>query len=63
MPVETDEIESAEMKYLRFQVSGLQACICGLLAKNERLRSALSMDAFRTWTNRDDATTDLWHQA
>ena len=63
MPVETDEIESAEIKYLRFQVSGLQACICGLVAKNERLRSALSADAFRTWTNRDDATTDLWHQA
>lgn len=63
MPVETDEIESAEMKYLRFQVFTLQACICDLLAKNEQLRSALSADAFRTWTNRKDAAANLWHQA
>jgi len=53
MLIGTDSIDS-EIAYLRSRVRGLEQCLCELLLKNERLRSALSLDAFPKWVNRPD---------
>jgi hypothetical protein len=37
--------ESDEMTCLRLRISWLEACVCDLLVKNERLRSALSTES------------------
>ena len=54
MPIGTDSIES-DIRYLRSRICGLEQCVCELLSKNERLRSALSSDASLQWANRPDA--------
>jgi hypothetical protein len=46
MPIGTDSIES-EILYLRSRICSLEQCVCELLSKNERLRSALFADASR----------------
>jgi hypothetical protein len=61
MPTGTDESESADLIYLRFRISGLESYICELLAKNERLRSALSDEALLKWINRSDEAATRWH--
>ena len=53
MPIGTDSIES-EIQYLRSRIYGLEQCVCELLSKNERLRSALSSASLK-WVNRPDA--------
>jgi hypothetical protein len=53
MLIGTDSIES-EIVHLRSRICGLERCVCELLLKNERLRSALSRDAFLKWVNRPD---------
>jgi hypothetical protein len=54
MLIGTDSIES-EIRYLRSRICGLEQCVCDLLSKNERLRSALSSDASLKLLNRPDA--------
>ena len=53
MLIGTDPIEP-EIVYLQSRICTLEQCVCELLVKNELLRSALSRDAFLSWTNRSD---------
>jgi hypothetical protein len=54
MLIGTDSIE-CEIVYLRSRICGLEQCVCELLAKNERLRSALFSEDSLKWINRPDA--------